>query len=403
MKQLDFDRAFPQTPPCIHSAIEMGFRKGKKQMKMRNKIISMSSIAAAVAIMIAVASFASGGLDAPLKPDILAQPKVTDVPKASEEAFRVYSTEGADFYHLEPDCSGMENAIEMSEIEAVQMGKQPCPVCIPLVCNGHDGEEIAFVYYSQGAKYFHKQQECGGIFELKGEYSAVTRAFPAKEPCPICFPNGIEECVHGRAFAVEIQPTAAPAPEIYAEENESSTKSMPVPEEYAPMDTGRESENLHHDIITLPALYYTPAGIYYHSDEHCMGMMNARSHSREEARDSGKISCPYCLDVYCTEGGKYFHLLSYCSGMQNAGLRSIEEAREMGKIRCDICMNPAMVYATTNGAYCHVNAGCSGMRNAAVMPLDEALIDHEKRICPVCMHDYSDYPEAAMQVANGSE
>ena len=59
-----------------------------------------------------VAAFATGGLGTPPKPDVLAQPPVTDVPKVKEEAIHVYSTECSNFYHLEPNCSGMENAIE---------------------------------------------------------------------------------------------------------------------------------------------------------------------------------------------------------------------------------------------------------------------------------------------------
>lgn len=379
MKQIDFDRAFPQTPDCIHAAIELGFRKGQKKMKMQHKIIGMASIAAAIAIMIAVAAFATGGLGTPPKPDVLAQPTVTDVPKLQEEAIHVYSTEGSTFYHLEPNCSGLENAIEMSEIEAVRMGKQACPVCIPMTCNGHNGEEIEFVYYTQGAKYFHKQEECnGGSFDLKGEYFTVTSAFPGKEPCTECFPNGIEECVHGRAFVMEAEPTLAPATEEYTAANESTTASMPEAEEHASVNAKEKDSQVATDV------YYTENGKYYHSNEHCQGMMNAKAHTREDARRDGKLPCLICLNVYCTKSGTYYHLLPDCIGMINAKLRSLSEAYSMKKQRCPVCLSPATVYATKLGAYFHAVQDCSGMKGASATT-PEAEWNNGKLPCPVCI------------------
>lgn len=424
MKQLDFDRAFPQTPDCIHAAIEMGFRKGQKQMKMRNKIITLGSIAAALAIMFA-AALATGGLNLTPKPDVLAQPPVTDVPK-NEEAIHVYSTEGAAYYHLIQDCSGTENAMEMSEIEAVRMGKKACPVCIPMTCNGHNGEEIEYVYYSQGAKYFHKQEECGGSFDLKGEYFTVTRAFPGKEPCTTCFPNGIEECVHERAFVVEIEPTLAPAPEEYTGVNESTTDSILVAEEHIPPNKKEESSVItlttvyteygnpqasYHRFKTcngqeyrreitesqaihekLPEcsscyfgfVYYTDTGTYYHSDPHCNGMMNADMYNRRDAYASGKLPCPTCLLVYCNEDGLYFHLLPDCMGMLFADLHYLADAYAMDNSRCPLCLSPATVYATKTGKYFHAEEHCSGMMNAnATNPKTEW--QNGKSACTTCI------------------
>jgi len=378
MKQLDFDRAFPHTPDCIHAAIELGFRKGKKQMKMRNKIITLGSIAAALLIMFA-AALATGGLSTAPQPDVLAQPPVTDVPKVQEEAVHVYSTEGSTFYHLKPDCSGMENAIEMSEIEAVRMGKQACPVCIPMTCNGHGGEEIEFVYYTQGAKYFHKQEECnGGSFDLKGEYFTVTSAFPGKEPCTECFPNGIEECVHGRAFVMEAEPTLAPALEEYTAANESTTASIPEAEEHASVNAKEKDSQVATDV------YYTENGKYYHSNEHCQGMINAKAHTREDARRDGKLPCLICLNVYCTKSGTYYHLLPDCIGMINAKLHSLSEAYSLKKQRCPVCLSPETVYATQKGNYFHAVQDCSGMKGASATT-PEGEWANGKLPCPVCI------------------
>lgn len=377
MKQLDFDRVFPQTPACIPAAIEMGVRKGIQKMKLQNRIIALASAAAAIAVMIAVAAFAAGVIAAPPRTDILAQPETA--PNASNRMIRVYSTEGADYYHQKQDCSGMENALEMSEIEAVQMGKKACPICIPVVCSGHSGEEIEFIYYSQGAKYFHKQAECsGGSFALKGEYFTVTRAFPGKEPCTACFPNGIEECVHGKAF---IREKATPEPTPEATSEAILLPDFPEPKlNSVPSAAGDAVQSAAGD-----AVYFTKQGKFIHSDSNCMGMRNARRHTRADALEAGMPGCPRCLKVYFTEKGRYYHLTPDCTGMMNAQLHSMEEALAMRKERCTDCMCETIVFATEKGRYCHFNQNCSGMEGAKPLPLTDAVLKHGKALCPVCI------------------
>ena len=211
MKQLDFDRAFPQTPDCIHTAIELGVRKGKKKMKLRNKLIAAAGAAAVFAVAIAAAL--AMGIERPETPDVLSQPPLNvalagpeapDSPKLSEaETFIVYTTENGRYYHLNEHCSGMENASAMTEAEAMQLSKTPCPICIPLSCSGHDREEIEFVHYSQGGVYFHKAEECsGGTFALKGSESIVVGTCGAVWEGEDLHAVGewVTDRVHGRQF-----------------------------------------------------------------------------------------------------------------------------------------------------------------------------------------------------------
>lgn len=425
MKPLDLDRAFPQTPDCIHAAIELGLRKGKNKMKFRNKMIAMGGIAAALAVMLAAAL--ALGVDRTPRPDVLSQP-VLELP-AGEEAATVYTTDGAAYYHADEHCSGLQDARSMTEREAVALGKQPCPVCIPLSCSGHEGE-IEFVYYSQGGKYFHRQQECsGGEMPLKGRYQTVTEEFPGKEPCPVCFPNGIALCLHGKAFAAQPEPTptAAPAPEESAEA--SPLEDMPQAEEYVAIHAGNvqaqaekgaadadlvyteyganplryhrlqncsggdyrraipkeqaRKENLQLCEACYDGLvYYTEGGTYYHSDSSCQGMHNATAHDRNDV--GRKSPCPTCLNVYCTEDGTYYHLLPNCIGMIGAALRSPAEARALNKQRCPICLSPLTVYATQKGNYFHAFSACSGMEGAS--PTDPGTaFNSGKTPCPVCI------------------
>lgn len=151
MKQLDLDRAFPATPDCIETAIELGLRKGKKKMKFRNKLIAAGSIAAMFAVVIAAALAMIPERNE--TPDVLAQPPLT----VAEEEITVYFMPGSEYYHADHCKFLMQSRMqEVSEQEAVLLGLKPCEVCIPQSCPGH-ADAIEFIYYSQGGKYFHRQ------------------------------------------------------------------------------------------------------------------------------------------------------------------------------------------------------------------------------------------------------
>lgn len=348
----------------------MGFKKGQRKMKMRNKLISVVSAAAVLAVVTAV----SLGVSRDPKPDVLSHPPVT-IEAIIEEDIIVYTTSAGNFYHVDAHCSGMENAEEMTEREAVALGKQLCPVCIPLTCPGHDREEIEFVYYSQGGPYLHKDPYCGGGQQpLKGDYFTLSEEYPGKQSCTDCLPGGVEECLHGRVFVVEPEPSPT---------STAKTTSSTAPK--TPASQVEEAKDEQYHPVAFPSVYYTANGRYYHSDQNCIGMMNAQAHTRSEAEESDKLGCPWCLQVYCTEGGVYFHIYPDCSGMQNAGIMNIQEAAGMGKKRCGACMYPATVYASSGGSYCHVDEQCSGMKNAQAMTLDDALMKAEKLLCPACM------------------
>ena len=255
---------------------------------------------------------------------------------------------------------------------------------------------------------------------LKGEYFAVTKAFPGKEPCPECFSNGIWTCLHGRVFATISHPVLVSEPD-----EETEIIRMPEAEEYTPSvkkenaqsDTdivyteyganlttyhrlkycaGREflreisemqanRENLQPcEACYFGYVCYNVNGTYYHSDAHCQSMQNARQHSREDARKDRKSPCPLCLNVYFTDMGTYYHLLPDCMGMQGAKLRTLDEAYAMNKKRCPVCLSPETVYATQKGAYFHAFSACSGMEGAKETDPENAW-NSGKGPCPVCI------------------
>lgn len=380
MKNIDFDRAFPATPESVHAAIELGIHRGRRQMQRHRHTFAAIGAAAAVLVMALISIW---GVRHEPQPDVLAQPPFTE--KVAIPDFTVYITDAGRFYHTDPACSGMENARAISEAEALKLDKQPCPSCIPTGCDGHEGDEIEFIYYSEGSLYFHKLQNCGdGMYPLKAAYFTLLREVPGKSACPDCLPRGVQACIHGYLTEPPAQapvPSGAPAasPESQAQTNSKKKGAS----------SGKSSGKT--------TVYYTESGHFFHSDEHCGGMQNAFAHSREDAVFTGKIGCPLCLQVYCTEKGSFYHLYPDCIGMQGASLCSVEEARNMPvpKTRCATCLNPAKVYATEMGRYCHVEQNCSGMEGAEAMPLDIAIVEKEKQLCPVCITAKFSIPDLA--------
>ena len=330
MKQLDFDRAFPQTPDCIHAAIELGFRKGKKQMKMRNKIISLGSIAAAIAIMIAVAAFAAGGLGTPPKPDVLAQPEIKDIPKATEEPM-VWCTKKGNYYHSDKHCCGMEGAVYGTLSYALALDKGPCPVCItagapvfmptaapipestklPLNSDDQDFfEENPLDYLTEKGIYHHYDSDCCGITGAKPYIYEDAKAFN-RLSCPVC--------------------------------------------------------DVAHEIV-----YYTDNGNYYHIYEDCSGMQNARVHQASNAAWDNKTPCPVCVIPYVYE---------IEMGERE---RTEEEMKRFYPFEGVDLRLDETVYTELSEKYFHIAEGCSDSPTIETTRL-ELAVGRSQLPCPVCV------------------
>ena len=173
--------------------------------------------------------------------------------------------------------------------------------------------------------------------------------------------------------------------------------------------------------------WMTDNGTWYHANSTCSRMQNARSVTRAEAENAGKIACPVCvtgesttlpdssssssastilnaitklakqistdqsgINVWCTSGGTYFHTKSNCTGMSGANQVTLLRAMQMGKAPCPTCASAAGtgVWCTTNVAHFHANSSCSGMKNAVQVPLYLALV-YGKTACPTCLSQYS--------------
>ena len=138
---MKLDKAFPGMPASFEDAMREGIRKGKQKMKLKNKI-KIASVAAALALCVLAAAFAAGNGGAP-------DDTVTASPTPDISVKTVYITQHGAFYHSEPDCQGMQNAVTVRRNSW------------PHICNfnftGGDADGILFQSGQNGDLRVHPQ------------------------------------------------------------------------------------------------------------------------------------------------------------------------------------------------------------------------------------------------------
>ena len=211
---LRLDRAFAETPPEIHDAIERGFERGRRDMKKRYKATLALGTAACLAILLAVA-VAAGGVRRTHTDTVAAPGLSADV--APEESAEVYFTEQGRYYHSQINCSGMRNARAGTEAEAWSLNKRPCPVCLS---GERVEEEEDWVFCTEAGKYYHSDVHCSGMRGAR-EVRWSEAVAGGKQPCPVCVTGEGEETMG----PVTPEPTPTPAPMEMEE-------AGPVNEEY---------------------------------------------------------------------------------------------------------------------------------------------------------------------------
>lgn len=99
-------------------------------------------------------------------------------PAPGLSATMVYTTERGTFYHSDPNCQGMQNAVTVSELEAIEQGKWRCPVCM--------SDET--VYATQRGVYYHADSNCSGMQNASAMSESEAENM-GKRPCPTCMPG----------------------------------------------------------------------------------------------------------------------------------------------------------------------------------------------------------------------
>lgn len=196
----------------------------------------------------------------------------------------------------------------------------------------------------------------------------------------------------------------------------------------------------------MKMVWMTQGGVYYHDDEHCSGMRNAKQVELEAAEEQGKIACPICVlegdSIYTetptpTEQANISVDSNYIVGdsidMPTPAPTKLEtpvpteqaNISETSKYtpvpepkdeQDDVLMqeshetenvevaNPSeLVWATQNGKYYHADEHCSGMMNAGQITIYTALL-WEKQPCPICQPEgilYTELPGLEMLSVTG--
>nr|MCR4622777.1 hypothetical protein [Clostridiales bacterium] len=146
---------------------------------------------------------------------------------------------------------------------------QPTPTAQTSLTQGGE-DNAAMVYYTEGGKFYHNDEHCSGL------ENAITARLEdvveeGKQPCPICVLHSAEG---------NVLPDITP-------KTTAMVLPTPTPE---PVRAGAETEEAH-------LVYYTERGKWYHWDEHCQGMANAKQGDVGAALAAGKKACPVCVGI----------------------------------------------------------------------------------------------------------
>ncbi len=245
---LRLSRAFTEAPSELHDAVESAFQRGERAMKKRHKMMVALSAVAACALLLTALALAAVRLTEPQPDAVVAAkgggetetvteqgmedgdalptplpemmevisvtpvptpmptpvptalpelaeladvtPSPTPIPNALADGYGdiVYALAHGNYYHSDPNCSGMEDAVAWTEASAALMGKRPCPVCIG---GGAVPEAEPFeapVYYTEQDVYYHGDVHCSGMRNANAHTLAEAGA-DGKRRCPICQPG----------------------------------------------------------------------------------------------------------------------------------------------------------------------------------------------------------------------
>jgi len=166
-------------------------------MNQRHKIMTALSVAAAVAVLCAALALAAGTMLKPRRDNVVAArgrgestPTHTPVPETTPQPEQAlyYATKAGRYYHIDAHCGGMMNAMPIAESDALDAGKQPCPVC-----TGWD-PPVVNVYATAKGKYYHIDKNCSGMKSATRYYTSESAEEAGKARCPVCLPDGDNLC-----------------------------------------------------------------------------------------------------------------------------------------------------------------------------------------------------------------
>lgn len=176
-----------EVPADFHKAVMNGIREGEKRMKIRNKLRIATAVAALVIAAVLVASAFEPMGDMALSHGTDKSVRTTPEPtQVTQSDVYVYATERGIRYHSDPACSNMQNPRRIHISQAADERLEPCPKCI----SSTDYVEIPVkfadnVWMTEHGLYYHMEPDCSGMQNA----SLAERSYAkqkGKSPCPIC-------------------------------------------------------------------------------------------------------------------------------------------------------------------------------------------------------------------------
>ena len=237
------ERAFTEMPPKLPMEIERTFKRGEIEMKRRHKLYVTLTAVAACAVLMAGLAFATGQMTKP-KPDrVVTEQGGHGAPEADEDILPEITPEPTPMPEVTPIPTATPEVTPEST-PTPEVTPEPTPT--PELAG-----ELEIVYTQPESNYYHSVQDCSGMVGAI-EWTKASAISVGKQPCPVCMSVEIDDAVE----TPELEPEAIEAP-----------------------------------------MYYTEAGVYFHGDAHCSGMVGAEPHTIELALASGKQRCPVCQPV----------------------------------------------------------------------------------------------------------
>ena len=303
------------------------------------------------------------------------QPEPTPEPQAEivteeeiDDATAVYIVDGQPYYHKQDDCVNLPEGAQtnrVSENTAIERSLMACPYCLgsmysdglwDLVFVNGDTEDRSNirVYCSRYNTHFHTDPACSDLGSDGHEVSLKDALLMSKTSCEVCCPTSamLVYCtVDGTYYHVkpDCSGMRGASHVTYAEARVTGKKRCPKciggvdeTEQAAAGDDGAG--------FGTGATYYvyaTPNGTYYHIQQNCSGMKNARQVPLSDMLKSGRPACPVCCPdaetvVYGQQGNPYYHSNNSCSGMTRPVQGILVNALAAGLQRCPVC------WTTTN-------------------------------------------------------
>lgn len=283
-----------------------------------------------------------------------AEPTATPEPEI-DEADAVYTTRSGAFYHLSTECRLLldQTPNRVARSTAQENGLMSCPYC----AGGSYGVPYALFMTNETTDLSNQQVYC----------SQEDEVFHIALDCPT---EPVSARLIGLKEALLMNRTACPSCCATA----------------------------------AKLVWCTANGTYYHVDDDCQGMRNARQVTYAEARVLGKVRCPKCIGgtpevnavpgaagkdttyyVYATKNGAYYHIDEHCSGMQNAERVKLADMLASNRPACPVCCTAVemTVFVSRTSPYYHSYSGCTGLRDPMSDTLVHAMATGLER-CPLC-------------------